>query len=226
MTEYLHLRVRNPVLVVRNEIDKIKARVRAKLDDFKLRARTKINYKIDLAATKFVAWLISKRAVQHVIADQFASGTPMCRVLTDAVESAVNGLDIDADDVRGLDRYIESAMEQLEISVTSVSGLDRAFEDFMENYTLDADNVEGLEDVIKKLNHEIDVDNISGLDDKIDESVKEQLKDFTIDADNVEGLDTAVRECIGNDLKSGDLTTELASEVTPEVCKAIIEKLS
>jgi hypothetical protein len=55
-----------------------------------------------------VAWLLSHRAVQHKVADVFSSNTPMCRVLSDAIESY--NRQVELDDIHGFDRALEEAI--------------------------------------------------------------------------------------------------------------------
>lgn len=91
----------------------------------KMRVRKWFNRKVDAMAVAFVAWLLSKPAVQNEVAMAFSSGTPMCQVLDRAIDSALEDdrRSVDAEDIHGLDKVIEEAVE-------------RNVEDALENATL------------------------------------------------------------------------------------------
>lgn len=118
----------------------------------------RFNHRVELTIAALFAWALSKQAVQHAIVDAFTTRfTPMCDALHTAVRSAVEsemqGMQINADDVEGLSSYIEDGIEQ------AINGLDvsdiKEFEDAVERVvngmeTKDiVDNV--MEDLIERL---------------------------------------------------------------------------
>lgn len=99
----------------------------------------------DQQIARFVGWVLSKRAVQQVIADQFRGETPMCRVMERAAEMAAQR-SIQADDVEGLDRYIEDALNHLEIEAENVKGLDSEISNAVDQAFEDDDRVKAVVD--------------------------------------------------------------------------------
>lgn len=84
-------------------------------------------------------------AVQRAIADEFAGGTPMCRVLDDAVNNKMDRIEVKADDVDGFEAEVEECLGRY------FSG---------ENFTIDSEQINDLDDALDKY-----------LDDKMDDLV-------------------------------------------------------
>lgn len=87
--------------------------------------------RLDNAAARLVHWLIKRRTVQEVIASQFSSDTPMCKVLANAVEDAVDGssVKVSVDDIVGLDDYIEREIDYQASDKLDSIGDERWFSD-------------------------------------------------------------------------------------------------
>lgn len=85
--------------------------------------RNKIDRKIESSLASLFRWALSKRQVQQAIVDQFEKDTPMCGVLSRAVEDH-RIAEIDAEDIIGLDRFvgisIEEAMRDIEIESSQI----------------------------------------------------------------------------------------------------------
>jgi len=70
---------------------------------------------VDRCAVALMHWMITRRSVQHLVSDQFADGTPMCKLLRDAISDQLDHYapdNISADDIRNLDDYIERAVDE------------------------------------------------------------------------------------------------------------------
>lgn len=101
------------------------------------------------------AFLIRRHDVQQVIVEQFLdNATPMCGALRQAVdsavESAINGINIDASEVNGLDRAIEEVFESnlRDIDLSSdVRGFDEAVERVVNG--MDTDDI--IENVVESI---------------------------------------------------------------------------
>lgn len=91
-------------------------------------------------------------AVQHAIADEFSSNTPMCRVLDQAVESRMDHVEVEADDVVHLESTVEGCIERY------FNGND---------FSLDAEQVNDLDDAIEKVVEEKMNDFVSNVMEEI-----------------------------------------------------------
>lgn len=86
---------------------------------FSINVKEVIHRQLNRWLVGIVAWAIAKPEVQRVIADTFRGNTPMCDVLSEAVRSAVDdsiedisrNLEIDADDIKDLEKYIEDGVK-------------------------------------------------------------------------------------------------------------------
>lgn len=119
---------------------------------FKKDLRNNIDRKIENALVTAVHWVISKRSVQKVIAEQFQSQTPLCHVLEMAIENYRG--EIDADDISGLDKAIEGsiemAMRDLEIEANQITDFDRAVKEVIDDHRSDLAN-DTIEELIERL---------------------------------------------------------------------------
>ncbi|HXQ36083.1 MAG TPA: hypothetical protein VN843_18855 [Anaerolineales bacterium] len=111
-----------------------------------------VNEKIEALLASFFSYAFSKRAVQEAIVAQIHCRTPIGMMLNDHIEEAVstNYIEVEADNVKGLDQAIESHVE-----------------DAFRNFEVNADDVNGLEDAIMEA---IDAD-------KIAEHVMREIRD-------------------------------------------------
>ena len=120
---------------------------------FKKDLRNNIDRKIENALVTAVHWVISKRSVQKVIAEQFQSQTPLCHVLEMAVENYRGG-EIDVENISGLDRAIEGsiemAMRDLEIEANQITDFDRAVKEVIDDHRSDLAN-DTIEELIERL---------------------------------------------------------------------------
>jgi hypothetical protein len=92
----------------------------------------------------FIRWAISKRAVQEAIAEQFSGATPMCRVLKDAIDSAVDGLEVPTP--RDIEEAVDSALQHFEIDCENVKGLDSEIANAVDQAVEDDDRVKAIVD--------------------------------------------------------------------------------
>lgn len=102
--------------------------------NFKNELKQAVARRVEHALACGMRWLLSHREVQQVIADAFASGTPMCGVLSGAIEDALSSATIDCDNVEGLGRMIDESIENAVI-----------------NMSVDAENIEGLDIVVERI---------------------------------------------------------------------------
>lgn len=76
-------------------------------------AKAWLNARVEERLVMFTQWAFSKRAVQRAIAQSITCSTPIGHMLNEHIEDRMdsNSTEVDADNVRGLERYIESSLE-------------------------------------------------------------------------------------------------------------------
>ena len=123
-----------------------------KLNQTKSDLSRRFDAQVENTLARFIGWAFSKRAVQRAIADKINCQTPIGRMLNDHIESTHR--EIDADDIDGLDQYIEraveSALDNLEIKAEQVSDLAEAIQATMEECTPEVTRVV-CQEIIDKL---------------------------------------------------------------------------
>lgn len=139
------------------------------------RLKVRVERKLSDVAVFVMDWMLGDPRVQRVIAVRIQNNTgALCRVIEDAAGEAVKNADrdIDADDVTGLDNAIESAVENMEINASDLKGLEDEVTSIVEEMTIEvkAENVDDLEDAIESI-----------LDDKVGELVKQALESETVE---------------------------------------------
>lgn len=98
-----------------------------------------VNARVEEQLVLFTQWAFSKRAVQKAIAQSITCSTPIGKMLNEHIEDRMdNSTEVDADNVRGLDRYIESAMDDfvqhnLEDAINEHLNYDKVAEAVVEN---------------------------------------------------------------------------------------------
>lgn len=94
---------------------------------------------------QLMTWVLSHHEVQQAVANTFDGATPMCRVLSNAVES---GLDRAEHEV---ERMIESALDQFEVDACNVKGLEAEIEQVVESHFEDERNQRGIIDNVAEV---------------------------------------------------------------------------
>lgn len=88
----------------------------------------------DAALADLTRRVLAVPAVQREVARAFEGNTPMCRVLSDAIESQLTS--IDAENISGLEREIEQTVETVVAEAMN---------------TLEAENIQGLEAFVENI---------------------------------------------------------------------------
>lgn len=81
-------------------------------------------------ALSAITWLLSYRSVQRVIADEMQRGGAMCRVIKEAVESQLEGNEIE--------RLMSDTVSE-------------AISDWERNFEIDVDSIKGLDDAVREI---------------------------------------------------------------------------
>lgn len=93
------------------------------------RARDYLGGHAERLAARLLASAFRSRVVQEAVAREIRCGTPLGDFFNDTISEAMDCIEVDATDIRGLDREIEEAVGQMrdeEIDVDSIKNFDEA----------------------------------------------------------------------------------------------------
>lgn len=127
--------------------------------DIIARGYSQVNKSIDLVLSAVVKRALSSRRIQNVVVGSVSCSTPIGQALNHHIEGMVEDVDreLDADEVKGLDRFVENSMEDWfrhnEIEPESIRNFDRAVSESVESALED-----NLDDYIKAGIEKLDVE--------------------------------------------------------------------
>jgi hypothetical protein len=123
------------------------------IDQVKADFKNHWNRQIEHHLAKLLKWVFSFPNVQMAVAQEISCHTPIGSLLNRHIDDCIEGADrdrVDADDVRGLDRYIEDALDSNPIDASNVRDFDQAVEKIIEDAEIDADMVKGLNEFVNE----------------------------------------------------------------------------